>query len=58
MFYETEYSSYYWLCNINFDEIKIPKEFLPKLNDNKEKKVKVLKGIVDRGKNLGCKVVI
>lgn len=54
----TGYSSYYRLCNINFGEIKIPREFLPKINDNKEKKIKVLRGIVDMGKSLGCKVVI
>ncbi|WP_042278103.1 EAL domain-containing protein [[Clostridium] dakarense] len=54
----TGYSSYYRLCNINFGEIKIPREFLPKPSDNKEKKIKVLRGIVDMGRSLGCKVVI
>lgn len=54
----TGYSSYYRLCNINFGEIKIPREFLPKPDDNKEKKIKVLRSIVDMGKSLGCKIVI
>lgn len=54
----TGYSSYYRLCTINFKEIKIPREFLPKLEDNNDKKVKILKGIVNMGKSLGCKIVI
>ncbi|WP_158534734.1 GGDEF domain-containing phosphodiesterase [Romboutsia maritimum] len=54
----TGYSSYYRLCNINFSEVKIPREFLPSKKDNREKKMAVLKGIVNMCKNLGCKTVI
>ena len=54
----TGYSSYHRLCNINFTEVKIPREFLPNKKDNREKKVTVLKGIVSMCKSLGCKIVI
>lgn len=54
----TGYSSYYRLCNINFKEIKIPREFLPKSNDDKDKKINILKGIVNMGKSLECEIVI
>ncbi|MCR8746008.1 EAL domain-containing protein [Romboutsia lituseburensis] len=54
----TGYSSYYRLCNMKFNEIKIPKEFLPTDTTDKERKIKVLKSIVDMAKSLECKVVI
>lgn len=54
----TGYSSYYRLCNINFGEIKIPKEFLNSMNTNKERQIKILKSMVTMAKNLGCKIVI
>lgn len=54
----TGYSSYYRLCSINFGEIKIPREFLCGSNINKDKQKKILKAMVNMGKNLGCKVVI
>lgn len=54
----TGYSSYHRLSSMNFNEIKIPKEFLPTNNSNKEKQVKILKSMVDMGKSLGCKIVI
>ncbi|MGL4912027.1 MAG: EAL domain-containing protein [Romboutsia sp.] len=54
----TGYSSYYRLCNLNFNEIKIPREFLPTEGINKERQIKVLKSIVEMGKSLGCKIVI
>lgn len=54
----TGYSSYYRLLKLNFKEIKIAKEFLPKSKENSEKQIKILKSIVNMTKNLGCKVVI
>lgn len=54
----TGYSSYYRLLNMNFKEIKIPKEFLPSSRHNNDKQIKILKSIVSMGKNLGCEIVI
>lgn len=54
----TGYSSYYRLSNMHFNEIKIPKEFLPENNENRDKQIKILKGIVHMAKSLDCKIVI
>lgn len=53
----TGYSSYYRLAKLNFEEVKIPREFIT-IENNDNKAINILKGIVSMCKSINCDIVV